>query len=183
MFEHMLAKKDVLFQNATYIFYMEPDVWPIQDNWLEALQNEIGFNYFWIRGSSYRGSIYDNDVYAANSSQRIDPNITTYDICKYFHINGNAIYNLGDNKLAKIYFEEMSPLFARMFRKKRAEWYDNVACYYLYEMKGKFSTRIIHYFVFSDFIQNQNMAIKSLTEVVRHYPRTYFIHKMNLSDY
>jgi hypothetical protein len=123
-----------------------------------ALQNEIGFNYFWIRGSSYRGPIYENDVYAAKTSQRIDPNITSYDICRYFQINGNVIYNLGDNQLAKIYFEEMSPIYARKFRKKRTEWYDMVACYYLYEMQAKFSTRIVHYFVFSDFIQNENMV-------------------------
>ena len=65
---------------------MEPDVQSIRPNWLISISQELGAGHFWLKGSIYRANIIKltkNDPYNLN----------------YVHINGNAIYNIGNTDL------------------------------------------------------------------------------------
>ena len=96
MFESMLMKAYESFRNTSFVFYMEPDIRPIRSNWLTSISQEIGTGQFWLKGSVYRDDINKfakNDPYYPN----------------YIHINGNAIYNIGNTDLILFYFNTLRP--------------------------------------------------------------------------
>ncbi|GJQ08996.1 hypothetical protein GpartN1_g787.t1 [Galdieria partita] len=67
-----------------HFFYMEPDHIPIRKRWLTAIFNDSLQGDFWMKGSLMR--------YKPRFSCAFEPYRTRY----LRHINGNAIYKLGD---------------------------------------------------------------------------------------
>jgi len=73
-----------LVKTYRHFFYMEPDHIPIRKHWLTAIFNDSLQGDFWMKGSLMR--------YRPRFSCAFEPYRTQY----LRHINGNAIYKLGD---------------------------------------------------------------------------------------
>lgn len=159
MFEYMLDKKHPLLSSASYVFYMEPDCRPVKSNWLVGLDNEIGRgSSFWIKGSIYRGWTEYNSNYLPNK----------------FHINGNAIYNLGDGKLRDFYFNTIKPYIIVRYK---IGAYDTNIFHYLLDLANYHTVRhIVHKFQFTNAIQNLWHQAFNLTDLLTANPETYFVH-------
>jgi hypothetical protein len=165
MFEHMLAQNDEQFKDANYIFYMEPDCRPIKMNWLDALARNVDFNEFWMKGSIYRGNYDINyDKYLPNK----------------YHINGNAIYNIGNKYFREFYFKTLRPYIEKHGDSTNA--YDTDFFEYIFDLKNYDKVRqIIHNFVFTDTIQNCWHSNYNITEINILYSNTYLVHGGNPS--
>jgi hypothetical protein len=160
MFEYLLAKRDVLFRNVKYIFYMEPDTRPIRSNWLMAIEKEIGETNFWIKGSYYLGS-----------PEFIDIN----KIFLRFHINGNAIYNIGDEEFSNFYFNNLRPYIQRHNDSFYA--YDVDFFEYIFDKDNYRKVQnIIHNFVTTEVILNLWHNKYNVTEVRKQYKNSYLVH-------
>ena len=163
MFEFMLRKKSRFFKECTYIFYMEPDCRPVRSNWINALQNEIGSSNFWIKGAIFRGK-FENKI------NKYLPN-------KY-HINGNAIYNIGDNNFRDFYFKILRPYIERHNDSITA--YDTDFSEFFFDEKNyDYVKMIIHKFAFTETIQNLWHLNYSVAEVRKKFPNTFIIHGGN----
>lgn len=160
MFEFMLAKKHRLFKNSSYIFYMEPDTRPVRSGWLNALQDEIYKSTFWVKGAIFRG-FYELKI------NKYLPN-------KY-HINGNAIYNIGDEKFSEFYFGMLRPFVERHNDSVTA--YDTDFSEFLFDIDNyDYMRTILHNFVLTETIQNLWMQNYSVRKIRMSHPRTFLIH-------
>jgi hypothetical protein len=76
-------------------FYMEADVLPCKSGWIDSLLDEFSIHgKFWMRGSIIRGSdeLTGNSLFAR-------------------HINGNALYAIGDPKFRSFITDVIEPNF------------------------------------------------------------------------
>ena len=136
MFEHFLRNKDFI-SDATYAFYMEPDVRPISNGWLNRLVFEVSWPEapFWVKGSIYRGTPSNVD------GSSYTPNL--------YHLNGNAIYDMG-GALSEFYFQKVRP-YVEQAHGQSVNAYDTDFSEYLMQ-REHFSTviQIAHLFHFSE---------------------------------
>lgn len=170
MFENLLARNHTMFSSATYVFYVEADARPIRSDWLEALDREIGWNRFWIRGCSYTG---DNPIDIHH----------TRDLMYAFHWNGNALYNLADDAFREFYFKTLKP-YAKPSSHQPYDWH--FIKYILDENNWRTSTRILHRFQYTDVIVNTYALLHrqyTLDAFIEAYPHTYFSHRFVPTDY
>nr|XP_047138015.1 uncharacterized protein LOC124814398 isoform X2 [Hydra vulgaris]XP_047138016.1 uncharacterized protein LOC124814398 isoform X2 [Hydra vulgaris] len=163
MFESMLNKSNEHFNHTDFVFYMEPDVRPIKSNWLNALINEIDSGKFWIKGSCFRGDLTQfmkNDLYVPN----------------YFHINGNALYNIGSDDFRHFYFKVLRPYVVKKNGDSKNA-YDTDFFEFFFDNNNYETTRdVIHQFHLSDFIQNLWKTKYIVDEFTKKYANTYFVH-------
>lgn len=139
MFEMMLFGELAISQDPRYALYMEPDMRPIRPGWLSKLDRLTRYPNptFWIKGSVFRGNMHV-------IHQRILYNL--------LHINGNAIYNLGDPGLQEYYADYVRPYVA-------SHWTDGAYDTDIYkfltdETNFNFARRWAHYFQFTDMVRN-----------------------------
>ena len=162
MFEMMLSKR-IYFGpiKLSHIFYMEPDALPIRPYWLENINQQIipPNSPFWVKGSIFRGHM--NVVLSKW-------------IYNHIHINGNAIYNLEDEKLGKFYFEILRPFIKKNFKKEGA--YDTDFYKILLWDNARYTAELFHKFQFSDYIQNHWHSNYSLSEIYENSPNTFLVH-------
>ena len=162
MFEHFLRNKDFI-SDATYAFYMEPDVRPISNGWLNRLVFEVSWPEapFWVKGSIYRGTPSNVD------GSSYTPNL--------YHLNGNAIYDMG-GALSEFYFQKVRP-YVEQAHGQSVNAYDTDFSEYLMQ-REHFSTviQIAHMFRFSEVIQNMWNTHFSASELSRQFPRTGLVH-------
>lgn len=161
MFEQMLARK--IFEigdTVSHVFYMEPDCLPVRSLWLAALENRIIVPNakFWLKGSNFRGN---------------PATIKSQYIYNQIHINGNAIYNIGDKDLAEFYFYGLRRFIKKFFKEGA---YDTDFFKFLLWENGIYAKDIFHLFKFDDFIQNHWHSSFSLSNVLRENPDTFFVH-------
>lgn len=161
MFEKMISKK-INFgkQIISHIFYMEPDCIPIRGNWLEALNNQVirPNSEFLIKGSIFRGKKNAKDFTS---------------LYLHFHINGNAIYNLENEKLTDFYFKKVYPFFKKI---PYAIAYDVLFFKALFDKDSSFTPEYYHLFQFSDFIQNYWHSRYDLSKILKENENTFFVH-------
>lgn len=165
MFEMMISKKlNFGSIKPSHIFYMEPDALPIRPYWLEGINQQIIFPNakFWVKGSIFRGQM------------KI---VTSKWIYNHIHINGNAIYNLEDEKFEKFYFEILRPFIKKYYKKEGA--YDTDFYKLLLWESGKYTAELFHLFQFSDFIQNHWHSDYSLSDIRKNSPNTFLVHGGN----
>ena len=163
MFESMLLKTNENFKNSSFIFYMEPDVIPIKSNWLCAILNEINNGNFWCKGSIFRGDL--------DNFRKDDPYIPNY-----MHINGNAIYNIGNVEFISFYFNTLRPYIVKK-NGDSINAYDTDIFEYLMDKNNYEITRnILHQFHFTDLIQNYWHTKFKINEITLKYKFTYFLH-------
>jgi hypothetical protein len=82
-------------------FLWEWDAWPLRDNWLDRLYlDEYRGKDFWMRGGICQWHLHNNQ----NACKKVVPSG-----CAKFmnHINGNAIYKLGDTMFKEHYIDRM----------------------------------------------------------------------------
>ena len=164
MFESMLSNELGLVDPA-YIFYMEPDCKPIRPGWLQAVDATIRWPnaHFWMKGSPFRG--------------KPTPNISAHLIVRS-HINGNAIYNLGDPAFFSFYNNTVKPFIKKKFAIYGAA-YDLDFFRLFYNSSGEFYhsfQHIITKFQYSEIIQNYWHSVYKVRDVLEKYPETYIIH-------
>ncbi len=151
-----------------FIFQMEADCFPIRPDWLGCLERilaNIG-NDFWVMGSIYRGN------------SPLDKNFRN-------HINGNAIYAVGDPAFRKFVGNEFKHFLDHMVNHRDPRIAYDVGMYlYLHDdAHWNYCQSIFHKFVYTDFIQNYSGHPKftggdrhniiSLQKAHRH---TYILH-------
>jgi hypothetical protein len=170
MFESMLSNEMGLV-NPTYIFYMEPDCKPIRSGWLQAVDAAIRWPnaHFWMKGSPYRG--------------KPTPNISNHLIVRS-HINGNAIYNLGDPAFSSFYFDTVKPFIKKKFAIYGAA-YDLDFFRLFYNSTGEFYYSFQHLltkFQYSEVIQNHWHSVYRLRDLLENSLDTFIIHGGTAED-
>ena len=169
MFENCLKRNHVLFNNLKYIFYMEPDCRPIRSNWLTAIQNEIGTTSFWMKGAFFRGTFQ----FFANEREYL-PN-------KY-HINGNAIYNVGDKRFEEFYFNKVRPYI--QLHGDSVTAYDTDLAEYIMDLRNYIVVReVIHNFAFTEVVLNMWRQSYSVAELKKLYANSFLVHGGSSSDW
>jgi hypothetical protein len=145
---------------VAYVLYIEADVVAVQQNWLHPII-KYARTTFWIAGSLYRGS----------------QNIDYGDNLFRYHINGNAIYNVGDAKFVDFYFTSVLPWI-------KARHDLNHICFdldittYLHTA-GNFDTarHVLHNIQYTNLIQNIYFRdLDDLARAVKKSPDTVLIH-------
>jgi len=150
--------------NVGYALYMEPDMIPVRENWLQQLawQVEWPVPEFFIKGSIFRGNLklLGRDKMLA----------------KKLHINGNSIYNLASEAFRSFYFDEVRPYVVRKYGDSRNA-YDVDFSEYMLDMKNIERTRkIIHLYQYTDSIQNLWHTEYSVEKIIEENPNTLLVH-------
>lgn len=164
MIEKLILGKVRLQYAPAYVYYMEPDCVPIRANWLNALDLSVRWptSVFWMKGSIYRGS--NKGVYASRHPPL------------YFHINGNAIYNLGDRHFKAFYVKHYRP-FINSVSKTRERSFDTDFYRFLHDIDNIVVTKtIIHKFVYTELVQNYWRSSYSLAKLRNEAVNTYLVH-------
>jgi len=146
-----------------YMFWMEHDVAPIRDGWLDKVFLEcLHPAEFFVKGSVFRGRSLDSMVR--------DPTHLLW----IPHINGNAIYRLGNPQFvelvygaSRVYPPSHHPFDTAIWRAAANSKYN----------WPKFQDHA-HLFIYSDFIVNYGHESSPYHHVLvrQHCPHTYFIH-------
>ena len=155
----------------SHIMLMEPDLVPIRANWLDALERMVRESErFWICGSPYRGRAV---------------------IQSFTHINGNAIYNVGDPGFRAFMDTVFRPYFLERMKTAPHLCYDIL----LHDMflplyQGKTDPalferwkQIAHRFRFSEVMADVSHAedrapeaLHTLASALAAFPGTYLLH-------
>lgn len=162
MFEQMLAGHICYGKDPSYVMYMEPDCRPIQPFWLDAVIDQVESvpEIFWMKGSVFRG---DRRVFSRNPPYYAQ-----------IHINGNAIYNVGDKDFFRFYRNQVKPFVAKNDRESA---YDMDIFKYLLWGQGQFAANYLHLFHFSNFIQNHWHSPYSKKKVLAEsHNETFLVH-------
>lgn len=146
----------------SYILQMEPDALPIRPHWLAITDSTTRYPNpeFWIKGTAFTGS----------TKVLRNPNA----ILNLFHLNGNAIYNLGDHGLRDFYFQQVS---AWNFGRMPDVAYDMaIYRYLLHPPNYNFTRHIAHKLQYSKIIQNPWKTEYSLKALWKKYELTCLVH-------
>ncbi len=174
---------ETLVQNYPYIFYMETDCFPIKSNWLQKLIEIVGVpENFWIKGSVYRGSSEVSEAFQT-------------------HINGNAIYAVGDLEFQRFIREIWKPFLLKLTRDKDPRIaYDCALPMYFadasassQDSKDNFKWRqwqnLANRFTYTNYIQNHSgteeskgLTKVSVGQILQYFPDTYIVHGAHFAD-
>ena len=147
-----------------YFFWMEHDVKPLRPLWMDKLYHEISTAEFFIKGSIFRGTALDTNI--------IDPQKRLWAP----HINGNALYRLGNqafNALVKQAKSRFPPEIG---------WHSfDIAIWQVwtdFSSNWKQYQSHAHMIIYSDFIQNWGIDLRDdMVEGIQlASPNTFFIH-------
>jgi len=169
-FKTIRAARDL----GRYIFLMESDCIPIRSNWLGRLCEIVnGPEKFFVLGSAYRGS----DTLGQQFNR---------------HINGNAVYAVGDSNFQYFLDTFWEPELRRVVRHvDRRIAYDCVLDMLFSSMQSNFDNDAIwpiwqssaHLFRYSPFIQNLSgkkdidcPSPDMIKRILKEEPETFIIH-------
>jgi len=166
-FEAFLQGKVTSANNETssYALYMEPDMVPIRENWLVHVITQVEWPIpeFWIKGSIFRGS----EIYLV--MQPYKPGM--------MHLNGNALYNLGSEEFRKFYFHRVRPYVVKKHYGDSINAYDTDFYEYLDDPKKYDKVReVLHYFQYTDMIQNHWHSPWSAKQLTAQFPNAVLVH-------
>lgn len=161
---------ELVRDRGPYIFMMETDCIPVRPNWLGELEGIVdGGEPFWVMGSVYRGRAGVDERYR-------------------LHLNGNAVYAVGDEGFWAFLHEVWRPALESCLRAVPTLAYDCVLPLYFSESEAAPGDRrweihqsILHRLRYTEFIQNHGSAAdvelgQSLEEIRDTSPRTYIVH-------
>jgi hypothetical protein len=167
---------ELLARHGRYVFMMETDCIPVRPDWLSELERVVeGAEPFWILGSLYRGV---DDI---NSKYRV-------------HINGNAVYAVGDPEFQEFVAGVWKPAVARLVEKIKTLAYDCALPLHFNEenlaptgRKWQQYQQLAHRIRYTDFIQNHASVAElqrgegyELEAIRNASPRTYIVHGRHL---
>ncbi|ELR23416.1 uncharacterized protein ACA1_070020 [Acanthamoeba castellanii str. Neff] len=140
-----------------YFLYMEPDLTAVRAGWLDQFSRECHdeLHNFWMKGSIYAGPKYVSDE---------------TDSPWLFHINGNAIYHVGDPGF-RDYIKKLRQLEGALTNPF------DVTMYEFRRQRFTLSQRTIHRFLYGEYIQNYGVSGYSLRQLLVDKPRTFLVHK------
>jgi hypothetical protein len=150
--------------SAGYGFYMEPDCLPLRSYWLTALDLQCQWPQqpFWLKGSIYRGS--NKGVYATRHPPQ------------FYHINGNALVNLGDRALRSFYVKHYKP-WAQQSAAVRERSFDTDFWRFLHSLDNVHVVKQhYHKFAYTDVVQNWWRSSYSVQRLRDEHPGTYLVH-------
>jgi hypothetical protein len=167
MFEHMVNKRVEALRDAKSILYMEPDMRPIRAGWLTAIEKDAEKGgEFWVKGSVFRGDINIDAI--TSSLKGYHPNL--------YHINGNALYFLGDDRFAAFYNDDVRPFVVRK-NGDSVSAYDVDFWEYLYDPNNYDRARsLLHYYVYTDTIMNMYKTAYNPHDLAKTYPGAVLVH-------
>lgn len=166
MFEVMLNGW-IGLREAHYVLYMEPDARPIRPFWLSMLDAQTRWPNppFWLKGSLFRG----------------DPEaIKAHLLMNLFHINGNAIYNLGDPDFRNFYWHRVRDWVVRS--KKELAYDTDFFRYMLDPANHAYARTIAHLFQHTELIQNQYHTNYSMSQLRANNHYVAIVHGGNPSQ-
>lgn len=169
VFEHMLNGATTFLTDAQYILLMEPDLRPIQSEWATAVMLETVWpqSRFWVKGSVFRGSFR-----ILGTSQYLPA---------LYHINGNAIYNIGDHEFREMYFKIRKYVVETHGDSINA--YDTDIWEYMFGREQYAEARnLLHLIRYTDIIQNQYFTEYSLAEIQKSSPQTVLVHGGHMNE-
>lgn len=164
MFFKLLIENPVLEeQGYSFMFWMEPDCFPVQPGWLDKLYHKaVTSGPYWMMGSIRRDSF------------KYDPALAY----TYEHINGNALYRLDDPNF-RAYLEAVYEDFPQKLKKYLRSF--DIAIYLHGREDFTQWATIRHHFVYTDLIQNVYRTPTSARHLKRKYPNTCLVHGRRLS--
>lgn len=172
-FYQLLANNTGILPTSTsHVFLMEPDTRPVRPHWVAHLHSTIKINDpFWIRGSAFRGPCVSTKTHW--ESARPDCH-QLRDVSG--HINGNALYSIGDPSFREFLTEVRASKFAK--------WPFDLAWYKLLNEPGSEVRRgeLSSNFVYTDLIRNYGASEFDLSKLLEESPWTYFIHSDELNQ-
>ncbi len=155
----------------SHIAVIEPDAIPIRANWLSAFEDIVSSSErFWICGSHYRGIAQ---------------------IQSFSHINGNALYNVGDLEFRRFFRDTFLPHFYQRVQNVPSLCYDIVVhdlFHPIFASKpdknlSNLWSKIAHRFRLSEYIVDISHAMDrtaeallTLEDVRQSYPDAYLVH-------
>ena len=167
MFEQFVSKNISHSPPMDYVLFMEPDCVPIRNNWLEAVQSNVENDpdNFWMKGSAFRGqrSAVKQPLHLVN----------------LFHMNGNAIYSLGDDEFRNFYFQKVRPFTIEKCKSSKDKFcsvFDTDIFRYLLHNNMEYGAQYIHHFAFTDLIQNKWHTNYSTHGLLAKSPNTVLVH-------
>lgn len=164
MIEKLIVGKVKMTHAPQYVFYMEPDCYPIRSNWLNALDTSVRWPHtpFWMKGSIYRG--YNKGVYVTRHPPQ------------YYHINGNALYHVGDRQFRAWYIRHYRP-FVQAVAPRKDRSFDTDFWRYIYDLDNVMVARqIMHKFQYTEVVMNYWKSSYSVAKLRENYPATYLVH-------
>lgn len=166
MFEVMLNGW-IGLREAHYVLYMEPDARPIRPFWLSLLDAQTRWPNppFWLKGSLFRGD-----------KQAIKAHL----LMNLFHINGNAIYNLGDPDFRNFYWHRVRDWVVKS--KKELAYDTDFFRYMLDPTNHPYARSVAHLFQHTELIQNQYHTNYSISQFRANHPYVAIVHGGNQSQ-
>ncbi|ORY81273.1 hypothetical protein BCR35DRAFT_331682 [Leucosporidium creatinivorum] len=156
-------------EGTTHVFMMEPDTRPVISGWLSQLVKVVEESEpFWIRGSAFRAACATSKTVFGKASSNGDCHQLGPDIAE--HINGNALYNIGDPNFLAFLQEVRESKFTK--------WPFDLAWLLYSRLPDKEPLRrsLLSKIAYTDMMQNLGAASFDLKEFKTENPRTYFIH-------
>ena len=170
----------LLEQNYNVFFIAEPDVVPVQDNWLEALvEASTSVNCeddgLWQLGSAP----LDIDVDVGSQRKRVD-----------FHLNGNALYALGCS-LYEDYKCRVQTFYApkgecslvggcSTYRTHEGGYDHAMYRFRMHPDNYEYSRNILHHFAYTKIIQNRGEGAYDALQLVEESPSTFLVHSKSV---
>eukprot|EP00823_Brevimastigomonas_motovehiculus_P006251 TRINITY_DN50_c0_g2_i1.p1 TRINITY_DN50_c0_g2~~TRINITY_DN50_c0_g2_i1.p1 ORF type:complete len:987 (-),score=233.87 TRINITY_DN50_c0_g2_i1:373-3333(-) len=162
---------DLLPSDYQHMFWMEPDVLPIQQNWLERIQIESDQNYceeFWEKGSCARCASW----FASNAARQD------------LHLNGNALYCLGNP--FRDYIRRVIAFYPSLnghcagcetgVNKYEGGFDHTLYRYRWHPHNFEEAQTIMSKFVYTDMIQNYCSNSYDANQIVKVTPQTVLVH-------
>lgn len=172
MFEGLLTDS-INIKPASYIFYMEPDCYPIRAHWLDRLESAVVWPNppFWVKGSIYHGDTTGPSF-----------NLTTRNIYDMVHVNGNAFYNLWDPNFHDWYFNQVRPFIQTYYWKKPCAYDTDTFKLLFFVPAIPESRHLLHNFHFTHVIKNYWHTNYSIDAIRLHNPGTVLVHGKQVSS-
>uniref|UniRef100_A0A6T6MI61 Uncharacterized protein n=1 Tax=Timspurckia oligopyrenoides TaxID=708627 RepID=A0A6T6MI61_9RHOD len=143
----------------THALIMEPDTFPVRPYWIDKVNEAANEGDFWIKGSVMR--------FEQVFSIAIEPYRSMYQ----YHINGNALYRLGD-RCFESFLED-----AKRYGMCELWCYDTCINAYLHSLSNlNLYHTVAHRFIISDFIAHLGGHQFDLNTFRRQSPNTALIH-------
>jgi len=152
--------------DAEYVLYQEPDCLPVQPGWLDAIRAlSRDSEPFWVKGSMFQGDVsimFEGIPWAMG------------------HINGNAIFNVGDPLFRAFYFGALQAYLDKEFpNMTQRTWDTDMAKYLLDPRQYPVARRLVHYFRFTAAIQNYWKSDVDVPQLLAQFPRAVLVHGGN----